>query len=119
MDAFETTLANARATLLAERNAAGHWEGELSSSALSTATAVAALSLVDATAHEAFVTKGLTWLATHQNDDGGWGEGLESNAISVYVHQLRRKLGDGFIRTVRGVGSLPRPRRTESRRARA
>jgi len=34
----------------------------------------------------------------------GWGEGLESNAISVYVHQLRRKLGDGFIRTVRGVG---------------
>jgi DNA-binding response OmpR family regulator len=34
----------------------------------------------------------------------GWGEELESNAISVYVHQLRRKLGDDFIRTVRGVG---------------
>jgi two-component system OmpR family response regulator/two-component system response regulator QseB len=34
----------------------------------------------------------------------GWGEELESNAISVYVHQLRRKLGDGFIHTVRGVG---------------
>jgi len=34
----------------------------------------------------------------------GWGEDLESNAISVYVHQLRRKLGDGFIHTVRGVG---------------
>ncbi len=34
----------------------------------------------------------------------GWGEELESNAISVYVHQLRRKLGEGFIQTVRGVG---------------
>lgn len=34
----------------------------------------------------------------------GWGEEPESNAISVYVHQLRRKLGDGFIHTVRGVG---------------
>ncbi|MFN9028939.1 MAG: response regulator [Betaproteobacteria bacterium] len=34
----------------------------------------------------------------------GWGEELESNAITVYVHQLRRKLGERFIHTVRGVG---------------
>jgi DNA-binding response OmpR family regulator len=34
----------------------------------------------------------------------GWGEELESNAISVYIHQLRRKLGDDLIHTVRGVG---------------
>jgi DNA-binding response OmpR family regulator len=34
----------------------------------------------------------------------GWGEELESNAISVYVHQLRRKLGDDLLHTVRGVG---------------
>ncbi|MFI4929915.1 MAG: response regulator transcription factor [Burkholderiales bacterium] len=34
----------------------------------------------------------------------GWGEELESNAISVYVHQLRRKLGDDILHTVRGVG---------------
>jgi two-component system OmpR family response regulator/two-component system response regulator QseB len=34
----------------------------------------------------------------------GWGEEVESNAVSVYVHQLRRKLGEDFIRTVRGVG---------------
>lgn len=34
----------------------------------------------------------------------GWGEEIESNAISVYVHQLRRKLGDDLIHTVRGVG---------------
>jgi two-component system, OmpR family, response regulator len=34
----------------------------------------------------------------------GWGDAIESNAVSVYVHQLRRKLGNDFIRNVRGVG---------------
>jgi two-component system response regulator QseB len=34
----------------------------------------------------------------------GWGEEIESNAISVYVHQLRRKLGAEFIGNMRGVG---------------
>lgn len=34
----------------------------------------------------------------------GWGEEIESNAVSVYIHQLRRKLGADFIQNVRGVG---------------
>jgi two-component system OmpR family response regulator/two-component system response regulator QseB len=34
----------------------------------------------------------------------GFGEELESNAIEVHIHHLRRKLGEGLIRTVRGVG---------------
>ena len=34
----------------------------------------------------------------------GWGEEIESNTIEVYIHSLRRKLGPGLIRTVRGVG---------------
>lgn len=34
----------------------------------------------------------------------GWGEEIESNAVSVYVHQLRKKLGAAFIRSMRGVG---------------
>jgi DNA-binding response OmpR family regulator len=34
----------------------------------------------------------------------GWGEEIESNAVSVYIHQLRRKLGAEFIHNVRGVG---------------
>ena len=34
----------------------------------------------------------------------GWGEEIESNAVSVYIHQLRRKLGADFIGNVRGVG---------------
>jgi DNA-binding response OmpR family regulator len=40
----------------------------------------------------------------------GWDEGVESNAIEVYIHHLRKKLGKSFIRTVRGVGySVSRP----------
>jgi two-component system OmpR family response regulator/two-component system response regulator QseB len=34
----------------------------------------------------------------------GWGDAIESNAVSVYVHQLRRKLGAEFIQNMRGVG---------------
>lgn len=34
----------------------------------------------------------------------GWGGEIESNAVEVYVHALRRKLGAEVIRTVRGVG---------------
>ncbi|HTT12678.1 MAG TPA: response regulator transcription factor [Burkholderiaceae bacterium] len=34
----------------------------------------------------------------------GWGDAVESNAVSVYIHQLRRKLGADVIHTVRGVG---------------
>lgn len=34
----------------------------------------------------------------------GWGDQIDSNAISVFIHQLRRKLGEDFIQTVRGVG---------------
>lgn len=35
-----------------------------------------------------------------------WGEEIESNAIEVYVHHLRRKLAPELVRTVRGVGYL-------------
>jgi len=34
----------------------------------------------------------------------GWSEGIESNALEVHVHHLRKKLGNTVIRTVRGVG---------------
>ena len=39
----------------------------------------------------------------------GWGEEIESNAVSVYIHQLRRKLGADFIRNVCGVGYFVGP----------
>ena len=34
----------------------------------------------------------------------GWGEEIASNSVEVHVHNLRRKLGERAIRTVRGVG---------------
>lgn len=36
----------------------------------------------------------------------GWGEEVESNAVEVFVHSLRKKLGADFIRTVRGAGYM-------------
>ncbi|CAM2154333.1 DNA-binding transcriptional activator QseB [Pararobbsia alpina] len=40
----------------------------------------------------------------------GWGQEIGSNAIEVYVHSLRRKLGAEQIVTIRGVGyRLARP----------
>ena len=33
-----------------------------------------------------------------------WGDEVESNAVEVHVHHLRRKLSTALIRTVRGVG---------------
>lgn len=34
----------------------------------------------------------------------GWDQEVDSNAIEVYIHRLRKKLGNDFIRNVRGVG---------------
>jgi two-component system, OmpR family, response regulator QseB len=34
----------------------------------------------------------------------GWEEEVESNAIEVHIHNLRKKLGSALIRNVRGVG---------------
>jgi two-component system response regulator QseB len=36
----------------------------------------------------------------------GWDHEIESNAVEVYVHSLRRKLGADLIRNVRGVGYM-------------
>src|SRR5262245_43196027 len=77
--AYET----ARAALLNERNADGVWTGELSASALSTATAVGALALVYRRtsafgSFEGLIRAGIDWLARHQNEDGGWGDTVVS-----------------------------------------
>jgi len=79
-----------RDDLLDHRVPAGHWEGRLASSPLSTATAVSALVLAEQHfrpspdeyhPEEVFqndlselVVQSLHWLAQHQNDDGGWGD---------------------------------------------
>jgi two-component system OmpR family response regulator/two-component system response regulator QseB len=35
-----------------------------------------------------------------------WGQEIDSNAIEVHIHNLRRKLGTSLIHTVRGVGYM-------------
>jgi squalene-hopene/tetraprenyl-beta-curcumene cyclase len=77
--AYQTALQ----ALLAERTPEGHWVGDLSTSALSTATAVSALALIEkaTNSHGSFdslITGGLNWLAAHQNADGGWGDTIKS-----------------------------------------
>ncbi len=37
-----------------------------------------------------------------------WGQEVESNAVEVHVHHLRRKLGAALVETVRGVGYVVR-----------
>lgn len=73
-DRISEALTNAQNELLARRDAAGHWEGRLSTSALSTATALVALGLVDGRKHAGQVIRACRWLIDHQNSDGGWGD---------------------------------------------
>jgi squalene-hopene/tetraprenyl-beta-curcumene cyclase len=79
---LDRALANARRVLLDARNADGYWVGELSSSALSTATAIFALSLHSKSQstppHPDLIAAGANWLTTHQNSDGGWGDTIKS-----------------------------------------
>lgn len=46
----------------------------------------------------------------------GWNEGVESNALTVHIYNLRRKLGGDLIETRRGLGYRLRPHNTESSR---
>ncbi len=71
---FDKTLARLRQKLLDARTPDGHWTGRLASSALSTATAVIALVLVDKEKHQTLIGRGLAWLTATQNPDGGWGD---------------------------------------------
>ena len=36
----------------------------------------------------------------------GWDDSVESNAVEVHIHALRKKLGGDFIKNVRGVGYM-------------
>jgi squalene-hopene/tetraprenyl-beta-curcumene cyclase len=68
----------ARAHLLAQQTPEGFWVGELASSALSTATAVCALTLVDREQFAPLIAGGVRWLLAQQCEDGGWGDTVKS-----------------------------------------
>ena len=74
----EAAFTAAADTLLSLRHPEGFWIGELSSSALSTATAVCALAICRkhsaAAISETGIESGLAWLAANANSDGGWGD---------------------------------------------
>jgi len=55
---------------------------------------------------EALMTRPGAVLSRAQLEDRlyGWNDAVESNAVEVHLHGLRRKLGAGVIRNVRGVG---------------
>jgi squalene-hopene/tetraprenyl-beta-curcumene cyclase len=75
---LQRALERATTALLEARSPEGHWTGELSSSALSTATAVTALTIAARESEirnpKAEIERGLDWLARHANADGGWGD---------------------------------------------
>lgn len=102
---LDDALARARQGLLDERDAAGHWEGELSTSALSTATALVALGSVDESAHRERIGNAVSWLVENRNGDGGWGDTVKSfSNISTTLlcwSALRRFGGGGCEVAVR------------------
>ena len=79
-DTIETTLTAAVEGLVRLRDPDGGWTGRLSSSALSTATAVTALATVDRQGHQQLISDGLEWLTGHVNADGGWGDTPQSKS---------------------------------------
>ncbi len=116
VDSLDLTLHRACQRLLTARNAQGHWEGELASSPLSTATAVLALALVDEASeqnrtggkHSASIESGLAWLMGMQNADGGWGDtSLSKSNISttalVWAVLVALDVGDRWPEARRAV----------------
>lgn len=85
-----------RGELLQERHPQGHWVGQLSASALSTATAISAMGAVlihrsrdtgSQTELRERINRGLTYLSDQQNSDGGFGDTdrSHSNIATSYL----------------------------------
>lgn len=72
--------------LLSEQHPDGYWLGELSSSALSTATAIVAIKLglekgiITSDVATSKLESGLDWLMKHVNPDGAWGDTIKSHS---------------------------------------
>ena len=64
--------------LIGELQSGACWRGRLSSSALSTAVAMFALSKVDSVKYYGHVQKAARWLLENVNPDGGWGDTTDS-----------------------------------------
>jgi squalene-hopene/tetraprenyl-beta-curcumene cyclase len=76
----EEMIASLEQKLTERRSPGALWRGELSPSAVSTATAVFALSLTDKTRYAAHISAGVRWLRATMLPGGGWGDTPESKA---------------------------------------
>jgi len=75
---LRAALCTALGQLLDRMHPDGYWKGELSSSALATATAVSALAVNDRDRFGELIDLGAAWLDEDQNGDGGWGDSPQS-----------------------------------------
>ncbi len=103
---LRAALAQATDDLMAELGPGGYWAGELSSSALSTATAVVALGVLGHPSDLHLIRGGLLWLAKHQNADGGWGDTVKSRSnlsTSALCYGAFTALSHGAFEGVSGV----------------
>lgn len=75
---IQTMLSDATERLLSMRREDGMWEGQLSSSAISTAVSVFALSVIDRQAYADEIQGGTRWLLDTMKPEGAWGDSVES-----------------------------------------
>ncbi len=66
--------------LKSEMNSQGFWSGRLSSSALATSVSIVTFKLNDGTSHTQRIEKGLAWIYSNINKDGGFGDSPESES---------------------------------------
>jgi len=106
---LSTALCTVRDRLVGSMHPDGYWEGHLSSSALSTATAVSALAVAVESGSrrmsgERMIVKGCAWLAAHQNADGGWGDSPDSpsNLATAALCVAALKLADVYLGRANG-----------------
>ena len=109
--------------LVAEQNADGFWPGELSPSAVGTATAVIAFSLAEragvpeAAGSAPLRRRGVAWLCATQNADGGWGDSPKNlsnpTAAALALCALRlegerdaRARGEAYLKRQGGFAGL-------------
>lgn len=100
LTAARQALDRLRQELLGLREPGGYWCGELAASALSTATAISALAAVvrsgsgPSSELRTLIRRGLAYLATQQNPDGGYGDTdrSHSNIATSYLVLAARTL---------------------------